>query len=141
MYNPSHECVYQDLFYDDVFDEETPEEREQIRLFAYQRDLLLCFGQDMQDKSTELEAKLEKAKESILNLYSQIREKETVKTIIQEARNFLSTAENDSILFMLLFSFDLLHLTQPFTSSLVIQTESHKEAFINLFDYLSQKQS
>lgn len=136
MYNPNHECVYQDLFYDDVFNEETPEEREHIRLFAYQRDLLLCFGLDMQDN---LEAKLEKAKEGMLNLYCQIREKETVKTIIQEARNFLSTAEDDSILFMLLFSYDLLHLTHPFTSSLFINQNLHKEAFIELCDYLSQK--
>jgi hypothetical protein len=44
MYNLNYDFVYQDLMTDGPFEDETAEEKEEIRLFAYRRDFLGVFG-------------------------------------------------------------------------------------------------
>jgi hypothetical protein len=132
IYNTTHECIYQDLMYDEVFDEETAEEKEEIRLFAYQRDLLITFYKDIQ---LGADNSIDKINEEISLLYQELGEKTFTKELIQLIQSIETSITDDFCAFLLLFNYDFLYLMHPCVCDFILHGEvvnANKNALVEI---------
>jgi hypothetical protein len=140
IYDTTHECIYQDLIDDHAFDDETKEEREEIRLFAYRRDLLGCFGINIQDKAASLEDQQHAAQSKMILVFERIKKYDSIQELIEKAKEFVN-AEEDLVTFMMLFSYEMLYLMHPIVCELLTTETVREDTKYELIYYLSEREN
>ena len=140
IYDTKHECIYQDLIDDRAFEEETKEEREEIRLFAYRRDLLGCFGINIQDKAASLDNQQHAAQSKMILVFERIKKYDSIQELIEKAKEFVN-AEDDLVTFMMLFSYEMLYLMHPIVCELLKTETVREDTKYELIYYLSEQEN
>lgn len=137
IYDTTHECIYQDLIEDAAFEDETKEEREEIRLFAYRRDLLGCFGINIQ---ATLENHQQAAQSNMILVFERIKRFDCIQELIQKCKFFITNTDDDLITFMMLFSYELLYMMHPIVCQLLTTEKVREDTKHDLINYLSERE-
>jgi hypothetical protein len=144
-YNLKYECEYHLLLDDDIFEDgETNEKKDEIRLFAYQKDLRIIFNkgkQTQQNKKKEKEFQ-DKMNATIQDLFDKMQNEETIKEAIKMLKTYHPVLEGcgDVSFFMILFSSQYFFVTHliicDFLKNKKVSDENGKNflEFIKMFE-------
>ncbi len=133
IYNINYFCVYNDLMDDNVFEDgESKEEMEEIRLYAYRRDLSGIFQKNMQNFDF-----IEELTQDVLTIFYHCQSNFFFQQCISLIKS--KTIINDDVsVFLLLFSYDYLFLTHNCLSAFFEKGDIPKELQDLLLEKISQ---